>query len=403
MDGYFREVTQLVKEGRTHKDISSLLRSRHPAERGYSERSVRRFCATHRIHYRSGLAESELDHLLSGAVQSVGNSYGRRTLHGLLRWSGVHVSQNRIGMALKRVAPAAVSRRQHLAHRQLNPHPYHASSFGEKLHIDQNEKLSRFGVTHILAVDGYSRKIVGLITIPTKNATSIYNALMRPLLISEGMWEQVRVDHGTEFCLLVAMQRHLSNFRQRQSRLPALQTTSTNNHRVERMWVEVNQRVNYPVKQILVSMEGAQEIDMSNNVVKFCVSWTTMKVITPALIRFVGSWNNHRIPGSSGGIPNDLASRRNAITPPGQLSVPTTSEAVHLFTSAGGHLTPESSFGEDPIGAFQHLKELRTRDFSCRYPSMEAILENVLHSDGLMFRQSIKYFIELTHRFSAIV
>lgn len=85
------------------------------------------------------------------------------------------------------------------------------------------------------------------------------------------------------------------------------------------------------------------------------------------------------------------------------MATPTTSEAVHLFTSAGGHLTPESSFGEDPIGAFQHLKELRTRDFSCRYPSMEAILENVLHSDGLMFRQSIKYFIELTHRFSAIV
>ena len=402
MESYTNEITQWVKEGRTHQDISSFLRPRHPTERGYSVRSVRRFCAIHGIHYRSGLTESELDRMVSVAVRSTGNSYGRRTLHGFLRWRGVHVSENRISTSLKQVAPAAMSRRQHLAHRLLNPHPYHAFFFGEKLHIDQNEKLNRFGVTHILAVDGYSRKIVGLITIPKKNAMAIYNTLMYPLLTSEGMWEQVRVDHGTEFCLLTAMQRHLANFRQ-QTRLLVLQTTSTNNHRVERMWVEINQRVNYPVKRILVSMEDAQEIDMSNNVVKFCVSWTTMNVITPALIRFVGSWNNHRIPGPSGGIPNDMASGQNTITPPGQLSIPSTNEEIRLFTSTGGHLTPESSFGEDPIGAYQHLKELRNRDFRSRYPLMEAVLENVLHSDGMVFRQSVKYFIDITHQFSGIM
>jgi len=224
-------------------------------------RSVRRFCAIHGIHYHSGLTESEVDRIVSIAVRSVGNSYGRRTLHGLLRVHG----QNRISISLKRVAPVAMSRRQHLAHRVLNPHPYHASSFGEKLHIDQNEKLNRFGNSHILAVDGYSRKIVGLITIPKKDAIAIYNALMYPLLISEGMWEQVRVDHDTEFCLLAAMQRHLANLRLQQTRPPVLQTTSTNNHRVERMWVEINQRVNCPVKQILVSMEGAQEIDTQDS------------------------------------------------------------------------------------------------------------------------------------------
>ena len=199
-----------------------------------------------------------------------------------------------------------------------------------------------------------------------------------------------------------AIQQHLANFRQQQTRLPVLQTTSTNNHQVERMWVEINQRVNYPVKRILVSMEGAQEIDMSNNIVEFCVSWTTTNVIAPALIRFVSSWSNHCIPSPSGGIPNDMASRQNTITPPGQLSIPSTDETIHLFTSTGGHLTPESFFGEDPISAYQHLKELHDGDFRSRYPSMEAVLENVLHSDGMIFRQSVKYFIDLTHQFSAI-
>ena len=63
-----------------------------------------------------------------------------------------------------------------------------------------------------------------------------------------------------------------------------------------------------------------------------------MNIITPALIRFVGSWNNHRIPSPSGGIPNDMASRQNTITPPGQLSIPSTDEAIHLFTSTACEL-----------------------------------------------------------------
>ena len=40
----------------------------------------------------------------------------------------------------------------------LNPLPYRAMYFGEKLHLDQNEKCVMFGVTHVVAIDGYSRK-----------------------------------------------------------------------------------------------------------------------------------------------------------------------------------------------------------------------------------------------------
>ena len=61
----------------------------------------------------------------------------------------------------------------------LNPVPYHASYFGQKLHIDQNEKLVMFGVTHICATDGYSGKIVGFISMPIKNNVEIYSHLFR--------------------------------------------------------------------------------------------------------------------------------------------------------------------------------------------------------------------------------
>ena len=83
-----------------------------------------------------------------------------------------------------------------------------------------------YGVTHVIATDGFSRKIVGMITIPIKNAITIYNALMYSLLRCEGLWQQVRVDHGTEFSLVVTVQQHLSDLRQFRDRLPLLQSSS---------------------------------------------------------------------------------------------------------------------------------------------------------------------------------
>lgn len=50
---------------------------------------------------------------------------------------------------------------------------------GHKLHLDQNEKLNMYGVTHILAIDGYSKKIVSHTTIPVKNNQTIYEEVYR--------------------------------------------------------------------------------------------------------------------------------------------------------------------------------------------------------------------------------
>lgn len=128
-----------------------------------------------------------------------------------------------------------------------------------------------FGITHVVAVDGYSRKIVGLITIPKKNPIVIYDLLFLPLLNSRGLWELVRVDHGTEFALIISAQKYLSHQRHNQSREPVLQSLSRQNHRAERIWPEVNQRINYPVKRLLLAMENNEEIHMGDDETRFCV------------------------------------------------------------------------------------------------------------------------------------
>ena len=70
----------------------------------------------------------------------------------------VAISENRVGAALSIVSPRYTAQRRTSATRAVNPIPYRADYFGHKLHIDQNEKLVMYGVTHVAAINGHSRE-----------------------------------------------------------------------------------------------------------------------------------------------------------------------------------------------------------------------------------------------------
>lgn len=46
----------------------------------------------------------------------------------------------------------------------------------------------------------------------------------------------------------------------------------TQNHIVERIWPEVNNRVIYPVKTALLQMVDQEEINMDDSLVSYCIS-----------------------------------------------------------------------------------------------------------------------------------
>ncbi len=98
---------------------------------------------------------------------------------GLLASQGIRVGQERVGKSLKRIYPQYHHRRVTSTARLLNPIPYSAEYFGHKVHVDQNEKLIMYGITHVCARDGFSGKVVGFITMPIKNNIEIYQHLFR--------------------------------------------------------------------------------------------------------------------------------------------------------------------------------------------------------------------------------
>ena len=65
----------------------------------------------------------------------------------------------------------------------------------------------------------------------------------------------------------------------------------------ERHWVEINSRINYPIKMHLNKMVQDEMIDMTSPVDQFCVSTVVIQVVQAGVQELIPAWNNHSIPG----------------------------------------------------------------------------------------------------------
>ena len=62
---------KVVKERWTHKQISGFLMERHPGQRGFSVRSIERFCSNKSIHKTSRIDDQNLDEAVTKATAMV--------------------------------------------------------------------------------------------------------------------------------------------------------------------------------------------------------------------------------------------------------------------------------------------------------------------------------------------
>ena len=115
-----------------------------------------------------------------------GPSYGRKMMAGFIHSQmGMKIGRRRLQASLSRVSPVYHERRRNDTVSRTNPVPYYAPYHGHKLHIDHNEKLKDFGVTHVCFSDGLSSQIVGFLTMPIKNPIVIYEGLFRVVVYKD--------------------------------------------------------------------------------------------------------------------------------------------------------------------------------------------------------------------------
>ncbi|XP_072564841.1 uncharacterized protein [Paramormyrops kingsleyae] len=390
LDPFFDIIMEMKKQGKSYQYISVFVRS-NGVHKGSSVANIKRFCADRKLT-RATVSQTHLELAVAKGIQETGDSFGRKMMTGYLSSKGIHASEGRVGQVLRSVQPQSHAARSQGA-RNLNPVPYNAEYMGHKIHLDQNEKLVMFGTTHVLAIDGFTSKIVSHSTMPIKNNILIYENVFRPAVISFSIWDQVRVDHGKEFLLTLFMQQQISAFRNNTDRLSYVQTNSTRNHRIERIWPEINNRVNYPIKAALVNLMDQEEINMEDDTVRFCVSNLTCQISSLGISRVVEAWNAHRIPGK--GVPNTLA-QSGCVKKITVDLLPHASEAADLYESeTGSSLTRCSSFGKSPFSSEEDQAHAEGQ-FAQLYPDMNVLYENVVNHNPRPFQDAILHLIHLS-------
>ena len=328
--------------------------------------------------------------MVSDLVSLDGHWHERKMMQGSLRAqlgviSGA-ISQRRISVALRTVAPDAYEARTRDLLERTNPVPYVSPYFGYKCHFDQNEKIGQhYGCTNVAVIDGCSRLVAGFASMPIKNPILIYEFIFRPAILKYGIWDHVRVDHGRQFCYVMFVQQIISYLRADVRRAPFKHTTSTDNNVAERFWPEVNSRINYSVKRAMngiLHSEVDEIFNLGDTVMKkYAVSWVMLYVSHDAIQHLLMSWSYHRVPEPQGCIPikNMIQTSRTVKVP--EYLILTTAEAVKMYEKNGGVLTRDVQFGYDLLGNREDLYESREHMMKSNFPNPGEVFSDIAHND----------------------
>ena len=201
----------LIQRGVSYGQIAIYYQSLHPNATWISSRSIKRYCKERNVNR---ITNEALQNLVRDMTTLYDHNYDGKMMQGSIRALIGHshfVSQRCISRALRAVTPMEHEARARDLLIKTNPVPYFAPYFGFKAHLNQNERIGQaYGCTHVLMIDGCSRLIVGFTSIPMKNPVLIYEYLFRLAVLKYGVWEEVRMDHGREFALVIFIQEMLS-------------------------------------------------------------------------------------------------------------------------------------------------------------------------------------------------
>ena len=190
----------------------------------------------------------------------------------------------------------------------------------------------------------------------------------------------LRIDHDQEFVLCIFVQDLLKTYRVREHWKRTLDADNVyENNVIELFWLELKSRVNYAIKRVMIDITKQCEYDISDLVLKYCVSWAISFICKDAAEHLISSWTFRRIPGPLGCIPieNMLPAQRNWILP--EPVIPTTPEAVRIYEELDGSLLENFLFGWDPLVMNEEAYQIRVARFLLLEPTSRLIFFYVLY------------------------
>jgi len=95
-------------------------------------------------------------------------------------------------------------------------------------------------------------------------------------------------------------------------------------------------------------------------------------------------------------VPNFLSEQNNQTARIPQTHIPTVQEASQSYVAAGGHLSPRTQFGVDPLSESPDLLLQRQQALEQNIPTPEELFSFTVNGDYTIFAQSLQYMIHIT-------
>lgn len=205
------------------------------------------------------------------------------------------------------------------------------------------------------------------------------------------------MDHGREFYLVLFIQDLLRQNRGCSDIPPYVQSTSTSNHIIERIWVELNRRVIYPIKRAVLEIQDIGMIDMECSVTVFAVSNILMRITEIGMNRMIISWNSHFIPKRC--IPSVLRGTQFGTLAIDSQDLPSTEDALSMYSAQGGHLSDPTEVGNDPLEGNEALMQQRESEWRAAC-CVSDLFGDVLLGNTSSLGLAIQLYVSITLRLS---
>ena len=94
-------------------------------------------------------------------------------------------------------------------------------------------------------------------------------------------------------------------------------------------------------------------------------------------------------------VPNAVMARDNRVQRI-TVNLPAPVEAVSMYNRAGGRLSDETPFGEDPLRGNGDKCAIRQQAFTNNFPSFKPNFHGLVNSDPSLFTRALKFYVDIT-------
>lgn len=239
--------------------------------------------------------------------------------------------------------------------------------------MDGHHKLIMYNFIIHGCIDGYSRKLIYLECCCDNLAATVLK-IFKEGVSRSGLPHRVRGDHGGEN---VEVANFLADCYGEEGRY--IFGTSTHNQRIERMWRDVGEKVVSPLKDLFITMEESDILDINNALDVFCLQYVYLPRIQEKLDFLTEAWNNHRV-------------RTMDSTPNQAWEDDMQSQQLHVYTTSSVNINRSEDSAITYISRSSYLQSIPRNSLRVWIQESIALIPNPLVEDG---RNGVQHFLNL--------